>query len=67
MSETTDLLGQPTTASENVLRDVYRALVALLEDPDLPPTARANVAEAVATLWQAVNNLALVGERPPAV
>jgi len=58
-------MGTPLTAAERKLLSVYEALEALLQE-DLPPSARANVAEALATLWQAVNDLALTDARPPA-
>ncbi len=58
-----DVLGRPLEASEARLLAAYEGLKALLEE-DLPPTARAGVAEALAALWQVVNNLALVDDRP---
>ena len=58
-----DLLGREMSAEEQRLLDAYHRLEALLDD-DLPPTAQAAVREAVAALWQAVNNLALTDERP---
>jgi len=63
MSEATDLLGRPLEALEARLLEAYGSLEALLSE-DLPPTAHANVAEAVAALWQVVNNLALTDARP---
>ncbi len=60
---TTDVLGTPLTDVESKLLSAYAALEALLEE-ELPPSARANVAEALATLWQAVNSLALTDARP---
>ena len=63
MSEATDLLGSPLTESEKRLLAAYATLRDLL-DEDLAPTARANVAEAIASLWQAVNSLGLTAERP---
>lgn len=59
-----DLLGNPLQPHEARLLEVWNALGALLDD-DLPPSARAAVEEAVASLWQAVNDLALTGERSP--
>ena len=58
-----DLLGHDLTAEEARLLEVYRELESLLA-LDLSPTAEANVKEAVAALWQAVNNLALTDDRP---
>lgn len=60
-----DLSGNPLTGSEQKLMSAYRTLEALLEE-ELSPSARASVAEALASLWQAVNNLALSDERPTA-
>ena len=60
-----DLLGHDLTAEEARLLAAWGQLKALLDD-DLPPCARAAVEEAVAALWQAVNDLALTGERSPA-
>jgi hypothetical protein len=59
----TDLLGRPLTADEARLLEAYEGLKALLAH-DLPPAAQANVREAVACLWQVVNDLALVSDRP---
>jgi hypothetical protein len=58
-----DLLGKPLTAVEKRLLAAYDSLEALLA-LDLPPTAAANVREAVAALWQAVHNLLITDERP---
>lgn len=58
-----DLLGNDLTPEEARLLAVWEQLKALRDD-DLPPSARAAVAEAVAALWQAVNDLALTSERP---
>ena len=63
MSDATDLTGNALTAAEEKLLAAYAGLEALLEE-DLSPTAHANVAEALASLWQAVNNLALTDDRP---
>ena len=59
-----DLLGNDLTAEEARLIAVWEQLKAL-RDEELPPSARAAVEEAVACLWQAVNDLALTDERPP--
>jgi len=58
-----DLLGRPMTATEQRLLSAYEGLKALLRE-DLPPSAAANVREAVAALWQVVNDLALASDRP---
>lgn len=60
-----DVLGNELTASEQRLVEAYGVLQALHEDPGLSPTAKAGVAEAIASLWQALNNLALTDDRPP--
>jgi len=61
--DSNDLLGNPMTDAEQKLVSAYRTLESLQEE-ELPPNARANVAEALAALWQAVNNLALIDDRP---
>ena len=64
MSDAKDVLGNPLTAAEQDLMGAYERLLALLERDDLPPSASSNVKEAIACLWQAVNDLALVDDRP---
>lgn len=65
MSETAhDILGTELTASEQRLVDAYDALAKLHGDPELAPTAKAGLAEAIASLWQVLNNLALTDDRP---
>ena len=58
-----DLLGRELTPEEARLLAVYRDLESLLE-LDLSPAAEANLKEAIAALWQAVNDLALIDDRP---
>ena len=58
-----DVLGNDLTAEEARLLEVYADLEGLLA-LDLAPCAQANVKEAVAALWQAVNDLALTDDRP---
>ncbi len=58
-----DLLGRPLTPTEQRLLAAYEGLKALLHE-DLPPSAAANVKEAAAALWQVMNDLALVSDRP---
>ena len=65
MSDSLDLTGTEMTASEQKLMAAYRTLEGLL-DEELSPTARAGVAEALSSLWQVVNNLALTDDRPTA-
>ncbi len=59
---TVDLLGSEMTASEERLLAVYSELKALCADPDLSPTAHANVAAALALMHNVVNGLALTYE-----
>ena len=59
-----DLLGREMTDAEKKILRAYASLKALLQEPGLPPTAVANVKEAIASMWQVVNNLALRYERP---
>jgi hypothetical protein len=63
MSAEKDLLGRDMTAAETRLLAAYRGLLELLKE-DLPPSAAANVREAAAAMWQVVNDLALVADRP---
>lgn len=63
MAESKDILGNPLTDAEQQLLAAYRTLEGLLGE-DLSPTAHASVAEAAASLWQAVNNLGLTDDRP---
>ena len=64
MGNDTDILGNPITDSERALLDAYATLNKLLEDESQPPAVTANVREAIASLWQAVNDLGLTDERP---
>jgi len=59
----TDLLGTPTTEVEGHVLDVYQALKALAARDDLPPCAARNVRKALASLWQATNDLDLQFEQ----
>lgn len=59
----TDLLGQPTTDTEQRLLVAYEALKVLAADADLPPCAARNVRKALACLWQATNDLDLQFEQ----
>jgi hypothetical protein len=62
-SAATDLLGQPTTATEQRILAAYDALKALAADSDLPPCAARNVRKALACMWQATNDLDLQFEQ----
>jgi hypothetical protein len=55
----TDLLGQPTTATEDELLDLYRRCTELLARDDLDPCVRAGVRAATVGLANVVNDLAL--------
>ncbi len=60
----TDVLGTRLTDDERALLTIYESLKAMLARENLAPHVDANVREALAALWQAVNNLALTDERP---
>jgi len=59
-----DLLGNPFTADERELLDLYARLKALSARSDLPPVASANCKQAMVMLWNACNDLALLAEEP---
>jgi hypothetical protein len=59
----TDLLGQPLTGEEQELLTVYQALKKLADSNDLPPCAARNVRKALASMWQATNDLDLQFEQ----
>jgi hypothetical protein len=63
MQPSTDLLGRPLTPVETELLDLYHRLKALLERDDLGPCARAAARNALAALWNGVNDLALEHEQ----
>jgi hypothetical protein len=63
MREPTDLLGQPTTAVEDQLLDLYRRCKVLLARDDLAPCAQAGVRAATVGLWNVVNDLGLEHEQ----
>ena len=62
-TQTTDLLGKPLSTSESEMLAVYEALKKLAAQPDLPPCAARNVRQALASLWQATNDLGLQFEQ----
>lgn len=64
MANDTDILGNPTTESERALLAAYEQVQALLQHEGLVPAVESNVKEAIACLWQAVNDLALTDDRP---
>ena len=59
-----DLVGRDMTPEEKRLLKAYDAVRALLEQPGLAPAVVANVKEAAAALWIAVNDLGLRADRP---
>ncbi len=59
-----DLVGRDMTPVERKILKAYDGLLTLLKEPDLPPTAVANLKEAAATLWVLVNELGLRADRP---
>ncbi len=59
-----DLLGRTLTVVEIGLLEAYENLLSMLRRDDLSPCVAANVKEAVAALWNAVNDLALTDDRP---
>lgn len=63
MQPSTDLLGRPLTPVETELLDLYHRLKALLERDDLEPCVRAAARNALAALWNGVNDLALEHEQ----
>lgn len=64
MAETnTDLLGNPLTADERELLDIYNALKKLAARDDLPPCADRNVRKALSSMWQVTNDLGLQFEQ----
>ncbi|HZU67844.1 MAG TPA: hypothetical protein VFA09_11265 [Ktedonobacteraceae bacterium] len=62
-TSTTDLLGKPLTEQEQELLNVYDALKKLAAQDDLPPCVARNVRQALASMWQATNDLDLQFEQ----
>jgi hypothetical protein len=62
-TQSTDLLGKPLSAQEQELLTVYESLKTLAARDDLPPCAARNVRQALASLWQATNDLGLQFEQ----
>ena len=60
---TTDLLGKPLTEQEQALLNAYHSLKDLAARDDLPPCAARNVRKALASMWQATNDLDLQFEQ----
>ena len=63
-NQTTDLLGNPLSADETELVDIYMRLKTLSQRDDLPPVALANAKQAMVLMWNACNDLALICEEP---
>ena len=59
-----DLLGKPLTADEKELLLLYEQLKAMSQKPQLPPCALMNLKQAMVLLWNACNDLGLLGEEP---
>lgn len=62
-TQQTDLLGQPLSEQERGMLAAYEALKALAARDDLPPCAARNIRQALASLWQATNDLGLQFEQ----
>jgi hypothetical protein len=58
-----DIIGNPLTAQERELLEVYNALKKLAAQDDLPPCAARNVRRALSAMWQATNDLDLQFEQ----
>ena len=54
-----DLLGNELRSFEEQELHIYSGLKVLLDDPELPPSARANTRVALGAVWQVVNDLDL--------
>ena len=59
-----DLIGREMTLVERRVLKAYDGLCALLREPGLAPALAANLKEATAALYVAVNDLGLRFERP---
>jgi hypothetical protein len=59
----TDLLGQPLTEQEQELLAIYEALKKLAARDDPTPAVARNVRKALASMWQATNDLNLQFEQ----
>jgi hypothetical protein len=63
MADDTDLLGTPLVEHEREILRVYQELKALAGCSDLPPCVARNVRQALASMWQATNDLDLQFEQ----
>lgn len=59
-----DILGNEMTPIERRLVASYEAVAGLLREPGLAPTTEANLKEAAAALFVAMNELGLASTRP---
>lgn len=59
-----DLLGSELHPAERELLTVYRSLERLATRDDLAPCAQMAAKQALAELWNACNDLALLSDRP---
>jgi hypothetical protein len=59
-----DLLGNPLTADDRELLDLYSRLKTLSARTDLPPVVTANCKQALVMVWNACNDLAILCEEP---
>jgi len=62
-TSTTDLLGKPLSEQEQEILAAYETLKKLAARDDLPPCAARNIRQALASLWQATNDLGLQFEQ----
>ena len=62
-TQNTDLLGKPLSAQEQEMLAIYESLKELAARDDLPPCAARNIRQALASLWQATNDLGLQFEQ----
>ncbi|MDE3077513.1 MAG: hypothetical protein KGJ86_19000 [Chloroflexota bacterium] len=53
------MLAELSPETKQCALSVYRELKELLQSAELPPGARANIEQALSSVWQALNNLAL--------
>jgi hypothetical protein len=59
-----DLLGRALTRDDQELLELYGRLKLLSVRTDLPPVITANAKQAMVMLWNACNDLAILGEEP---
>ena len=59
----TDLLGAPLAEHERETLRIYEELKTLASRDDLPPCVARNIRQALASMWQATNDLSLQFEQ----